>query len=121
GFASLQASELMKLAMPVVLARYFHKHEAALRFREFAVAFAILIVPTYMIAKQPDLGTALLVAAAGFYVIFLAGLSWKVIALGITAVLASLPILWGVLHDYQRRRFLALLDPSSDPLGDGHD
>jgi len=61
----------------------------------------------------------LLVAAAGFYVIFLAGLSWKLIAGGSAAVLASLPVLWGVLHDYQRRRFLTLLDPSSDPLGAG--
>jgi rod shape determining protein RodA len=120
GFASIQPSELMKLAMPLLLARYFHRHEAALRFREFAVAFVILIIPTAMIARQPDLGTALLVAAAGLYVIFLAGLSWKVIAAGITAGLASLPILWGVLHDYQRRRFLTLLDPSSDPLGAGY-
>src|SRR5262249_58507594 len=94
-------------------------HAAALRFREFAIAFVILVIPTAMIARQPDLGTALLVAAAGFYVIFLAGLPWKVIAAGLTAVLASLPILWGVLHDYQRRRFLTLLDPSSDPLEAG--
>jgi len=120
GFASIQPSELMKLAMPLLLARYFHRHEAALRFREYAVAFAVLIVPTAMIARQPDLGTALLVAAAGFYVIFLAGLSWKFIAGGTAAALASLPILWGVLHDYQRRRFLTLLDPSSDPLGAGY-
>jgi rod shape determining protein RodA len=120
GFASIQPSELMKLAMPLLLARYFHRHEAALRFREYAVAFAILIVPTAMIVRQPDLGTALLVAAAGLYVIFLAGLPWKVIAAGVTAGLASLPILWGVLHDYQRRRFLTLIDPSSDPLGAGY-
>jgi rod shape determining protein RodA len=120
GFASIQPSELMKLAMPLLLARYFHRHEAALRFREYVVAFAILIVPTAMIARQPDLGTALLVAAAGLYVIFLAGLPWKVIAAGVTAALASLPILWGVLHDYQRRRFLTLIDPSSDPLGAGY-
>jgi rod shape determining protein RodA len=120
GFTSIQPSELMKLAMPLLLARYFHRHEAALGYREFAVAFVLLAVPTAMIARQPDLGTALLVAAAGFYVIFLAGLSWKFIAGGITAALASLPILWGVLHDYQRRRFLTLLDPSSDPLGSGY-
>jgi rod shape determining protein RodA len=81
---------------------------------------ALLAVPTLMIVRQPDLGTALLVAAAGFYVIFLAGLSWKFIV-GISAgVLASLPILWGMLHDYQRKRFLTLLDPSSDPLGAGY-
>jgi rod shape determining protein RodA len=120
GFASIQPSELMKLAMPLLLARYFHRHEAALSWREFAVAFVVLAVPTAMIARQPDLGTALLVAAAGFYVIFLAGLSWKFIAAGITGALASLPVLWGVLHDYQRKRFLTLLDPSSDPLGSGY-
>ena len=82
GFASVQPSELMKVAMPLMLARYFHRHEAALRLREYVIAFALLAVPTAMIARQPDLGTALLVAAAGFYVIFLAGLSWKVIAGG---------------------------------------
>ena len=120
GFTSIQPSELMKIAMPLVLARYFHRHGAALRFREYAVAVALLAVPTVMIARQPDLGTALLVAAAGFYVIFLAGLSWKIIAGGSALVLASLPILWGAMRDYQRRRFLTLLDPSSDPLGAGY-
>jgi rod shape determining protein RodA len=120
GFASIQPSELMKIAMPLMLARYFHRHEQTLRVREFAIAFVLLAVPTWMIARQPDLGTALLVASAGFYVIFLAGLSWKLIAGGGAAILASLPILWGVLHDYQRRRFLTLLDPSTDPLGAGY-
>jgi rod shape determining protein RodA len=120
GFTSIQPSEFMKVAMPLMLARYFHRHERTLRFREFAIALVLLAVPTAMIARQPDLGTALLVAAAGFYVIFLAGLSWKLIAGGSVAVLASLPVLWGVLHDYQRRRFLTLLDPSSDPLGAGY-
>jgi rod shape determining protein RodA len=120
GFASLQPSEFMKIAMPLMLARYFHRHETSLRFREYAVAALLLAVPTLMIVRQPDLGTALLVAAAGFYVIFLAGLSWKFIAAGSAATLASLPILWGVLHDYQRRRFLTLIDPSSDPLGAGY-
>ncbi|HMH20111.1 MAG TPA: rod shape-determining protein RodA [Burkholderiales bacterium] len=120
GFGSVQPSELMKLAMPLMLARYFHRHEQTLRLREYAFAVLLLAVPTAMIARQPDLGTALLVAAAGFYVIFLAGLSWKIIAGGSAAVLASLPILWGVLHDYQRRRFLTLIDPSSDPLGAGY-
>ncbi len=120
GFGSIQPSELMKIAMPLMLARYFHRHEQTLRLREFAIAFLLLAVPTWFIVRQPDLGTALLVASAGFYVIFLAGLSWKLIAGGGVAVLASLPILWGVLHDYQRRRFLTLIDPSSDPLGAGY-
>jgi rod shape determining protein RodA len=120
GFASLQPSELMKIAMPLMLARYFHRHEQTLRFREYAVAMVLLAIPTLMIARQPDLGTALLVASAGFYAIFLAGLSWKLIAGGGAALLASLPILWGILHDYQRRRFLTLIDPASDPLGAGY-
>jgi rod shape determining protein RodA len=120
GFASVQPSELMKIAMPMMLAWYFHRHEQTLRFREYLVAMVLLALPTLMIARQPDLGTALLVAAAGFYVIFLAGLSWKFIAGGSAVVLASLPVLWGVLHDYQRRRFLTLIDPSSDPLGAGY-
>ena len=120
GLTSIQPSELMKIAMPLMLARYFHGHEQTLRFREYLVAMALLAVPTLMIVRQPDLGTALLVAAAGFYVIFLAGLSWRIILGGAAAVLASLPILWGMLHDYQRKRFLTLLDPSSDPLGAGY-
>ena len=121
GFASVQPSELMKVAMPLMLARYFHRHEAALRLREYAAAFVLLAVPTAMIARQPDLGTALLVAAAGFYVIFLAGLSWKIIASGAVLTIASLYPLWYyALHDYQRRRFQTLLDPSSDPLGAGY-
>ena len=120
GLGSIQPSELMKIAMPLMLAWYFHKHEAALRFRDYLVAGALLAVPTWLIARQPDLGTALLVAAAGCYVIFLAGLSWKVLAGIAIAGVASLPLLWGVLHDYQRRRILTLLDPTTDPLGAGY-
>src|SRR2546427_352120 len=101
-------------------ARYFHRKGAWLVLGHYAVAWVLRGLPTARIARQPDLGTALMVAAAGFYVIFLPGLSWKFMAGGTAAVLASLPILWGVLHDYQRRRFLTLLDPSSDPLGAGY-
>ena len=120
GFVSIQPSELMKIAMPLMLAWYFHKNESALRLRDYAVAAVLLAIPTLLIARQPDLGTALLVAAAGFYVIFLAGLSWKIITgIGI-AGLASLPLLWSVMHDYQRRRILTLLDPTQDPLGAGY-
>ncbi|MGB7542281.1 MAG: rod shape-determining protein RodA [Burkholderiales bacterium] len=120
GFGSIQPSELMKIAMPMMLAWYFHKHEEALGFREYAAATVLLVVPTLLIARQPDLGTALLVAAAGFYVIFLAGLSWKVIVGTLATALAGMPLLWGTLHDYQRRRILTLLDPTQDPLGAGY-
>jgi rod shape determining protein RodA len=120
GFASIQPSELMKIAMPLMLAWYFHKNESALRLRDYLVAAVLLAIPTLLIARQPDLGTALLVAAAGFYVIFLAGLSWKIIA-GMGALgLASLPLMWSIMHDYQRRRILTLLDPTQDPLGAGY-
>jgi rod shape determining protein RodA len=120
GVTRFQPSEMMKIAMPLMLAWYFHKHEATLRVRDYAVAAVLLALPTALIARQPDLGTALLVLAAGFYVIFLAGLSWRILAALLVAGLASLPVLWSVLHDYQRRRILTLIDPSQDPLGAGY-
>ncbi|MBI3140543.1 MAG: rod shape-determining protein RodA [Rhodocyclales bacterium] len=119
GFMRVQPSELMKIAMPLMLAWYFQKREAALRWKEFAVATLILVLPVGLIAKQPDLGTAILVLAAGFYVIFLAGISWKVLVALFVGGLASLPVLWSVLHDYQRNRILTLVDPEADPLGKG--
>ena len=115
----VQPSELMKIAVPLMLAWFFQKREGMVRWQEFLVAGLLLVVPVGLIAKQPDLGTALLVLAAGFYVIFLAGLSWKILAgLGVV-VAASLPVVWTMLHDYQRHRVLMLIDPSSDPLGKG--
>jgi rod shape determining protein RodA len=120
GVIRIQPSEIMKIAMPLMLAWYFDKHEATLRLRQYFVACLLLAVPVALIARQPDLGTALLVTAAGFYVIFLAGLSWKVMLGLLFAGAASLPFLWSLLHDYQRRRILTLLDPTSDPLGAGY-
>jgi rod shape determining protein RodA len=120
GVTRFQPSEMMKIAAPLMLAWYFHKHEATLRVRDYVVAAVLLAVPTALIARQPDLGTAVLVLAAGFYVIFLAGLSWRILAGLAIAALASMPVLWSVLHDYQRRRILTLLDPSQDPLGAGY-
>jgi rod shape determining protein RodA len=120
GFGRFQPSEVMKIAMPLMLAWYFHRREGAVRLRDFVAAALLLAVPVALIARQPDLGTALLVAAAGFYVIFLAGLSWKVLAGLALLAAAAAPPLWGMLHDYQRRRILTLLDPSTDPLGAGY-
>ncbi|MDH3318928.1 MAG: rod shape-determining protein RodA [Betaproteobacteria bacterium] len=120
GLMRFQPSEMMKIAMPMMLAWYFHRKEGAIRLRDFAVAGVLLALPVAMIARQPDLGTALLVAAAGFYVIFLAGIGWKVLTALTVLALASLPPLWGLMHDYQRRRILTLLDPSQDPLGAGY-
>jgi rod shape determining protein RodA len=120
GVTRFQPSEMMKLALPLMLAWYFHKHEATLRLRDFAIAALLLIVPLGLIARQPDLGTAALVGAAGFYVIFFAGLSWKVLGTLAGMGLAALPLAWGFLHGYQRKRVLTLLDPTQDPLGAGY-
>jgi rod shape determining protein RodA len=120
GVTRFQPSEMMKLALPLMLAWYFHKHEATLRLRDFAIAALLLIVPLGLIARQPDLGTAALVGAAGFYVIFFAGLSWKVLGTLAGMGLAALPLVWGFLHGYQRKRVLTLLDPTQDPLGAGY-
>jgi rod shape determining protein RodA len=120
GVTRFQPSEMMKLALPLMLAWYFHKHETTLRLHNFAIASLLLVVPLGLIARQPDLGTAALVGAAGFYVIFFAGLSWKVLGTLIGLGLAALPIGWGFLHDYQRKRVLTLLDPTTDPLGAGY-
>jgi len=120
GVTRFQPSEVMKLALPMMLAWYFHKNEATLRMRDFAVAALLLALPVLLIARQPDLGTAVLVAAVGFYVIFFAGIGWKVlVGMGVMGVAALFP-LWGMLHDYQRRRILTLIDPSQDPLGAGY-
>ena len=120
GFIRIQPSEIMKIALPLMLAWYFHKYEAALQHRHYLAAAALLMLPFLLIAKQPDLGTALLVGAAGFYIIFLAGLSWKIIIGMVVAASCAAPLLWTLLRDYQKRRILTLLDPTTDPLGAGY-
>ncbi len=120
GITRIQPSELMKLAVPLMLAWYFDRYEATLRLKHFAIGAALLLVPVALIAKEPDLGTAMLILASGFYVIFLAGLSWRILVALFVAGSASLPVLWSVMHDYQKRRILTLIDPSQDPLGAGY-
>ena len=120
GFIRIQPSEILKIAMPLMLAWYFHKYEAVLRVRHYAVAGLLLVIPFGLIAKQPDLGTAILVGAAGFYVIFFAGLPWKVIIGMIAAAATAAPFVWTMLHGYQRKRILTLIDPTTDPLGSGY-
>ena len=120
GVMTIQPSELMKLAMPMMLAWFFQRSEGATRLREFFVAALLLAIPVGLIVRQPDLGTAMLVSAAGFFVIFLAGLSWRVIIGAAVAGAATLPLVWPLLHDYQRRRVLTMIDPTSDPLGAGY-
>jgi rod shape determining protein RodA len=120
GVATIQPSELMKIAVPLMMAWYFERHEATLVLRNYFVAALLLVVPFVLILRQPDLGTAMLISASGFYVLFLAGLSWRVIIGIAVAGAASAPFLWHALHDYQRQRILMLLDPSQDPLGKGY-
>jgi rod shape determining protein RodA len=128
----IQPSEILKIALPLMLAAWFQKREGQLRPFDFAVALLILGIPVGLIMKQPDLGTALLVLAAGLAVIFFAGLKWRWIlppfALGLAGILVLVimePTLcapdvdWHVLHEYQRQRICTLLDPARDPLGKG--
>jgi len=118
GF-DIQPSEIMKIAMPLMLAWYFQSRAGLIKWQSFAVAAALLGVPVFLILKQPDLGTALMVSASGFYVIFLAGLSWKMLIGLVVAAGASLPVAWSLMHDYQRERVMTLIDPTTDPLGKG--
>lgn len=120
GFMAFQPSELLKLALPLMLAWYFQRNETVLRAKHYLLGGAMLLVPFLLILRQPDLGTALMIGASGFYLLFFAGLPWKVMLGGGTIGAASLPLLWGLMHDYQQRRVLTLLDPSADPLGAGY-
>ena len=120
GFTRIQPSELMKIGVPMMLAWYFDRYESVLRVRNFVIAIMLVVIPVMLIANQPDLGTALLVAAAGFYVLFLAGLSVKLLVGTALVGAASLPFLWSYLRDYQKQRILTLFDPMQDPLGAGY-
>lgn len=128
----VQPSEIMKIAMPLMLAWYFQKKEGITKIRDYLFAFLLLALPVGLIARQPDLGTALLVLASGIYVIFFAGLSWRIIVpiltIGIVGIILLLifgssicaaPGDWLFLHDYQKHRICTLLDPTTDPLGKG--
>ncbi|MBC7730615.1 MAG: rod shape-determining protein RodA [Bacteriovorax sp.] len=128
----IQPSEILKIAMPLMLAWWFQRREGQLRMPDFLIALLLLAVPVGLIVKQPDLGTAILVLSAGLYVIFFAGLSWKLIvpvlvvgAVAITAIVVSEDhicqpdVKWPMLRDYQKNRVCTLLDPTTDPLGKG--
>ena len=121
GIIRIQPSEIFKVVMPLTVAAFLSKSTIPPRFINTVFAFLIVLVPTALILMQPDLGTATLVAVAGFIAIFIAGLSWWWIIAGALVGAAALPIMWNfVLHDYQKQRVFTLLDPSSDPLGAGY-
>lgn len=116
----VQPSEILKIALPLMLAWYFQKREGSLRWKDFGIATVILAIPAGLIAKQPDLGTTILVFVAGFSVIFFAGLSWRLLGALVILLLASLPLVWQfLLHDYQRHRVEIMFDPTVDALGKG--
>ncbi len=115
----IQPSELMKIAAPLMLAWFFQREQGHIGWRSFLIAALLLAIPAGLIARQPDLGTAMLVTMAGVSVIFLGGLSWKALGALVAAGAAALPVLWTFMHDYQRDRVLTLIDPYHDPLGKG--
>ena len=120
GLFRLQPSEIMKLAVPMMIAWYLHPRSLPPGLRDTLVCFAFLLVPAALIARQPDLGTALLVGVSGFLTLFLAGLHWRLIAGAGALLVMAAPALWYfVMHDYQRARVLTFLNPESDPLGSG--
>ncbi len=120
GVFRFQPSEIMKLAMPATIAWLLAKQSLPPNWSQLGIALLILLIPVALIAKQPDLGTAILVVISGGAVIFFAGLSWKLIATIVTFIAVSAPVAWNFLHDYQQKRVLMFLDPESDPLGAGY-
>ena len=120
GIPKFQPAEIMKLALPMMLAWYLSKCHVPPKFKEIAVAFIVLAIPALLIIKQPDLGTAILIACAGVSVIFFAGISWRLIFSVMGLLAALMPILWlFVMRDYQKQRVLTFLSPETDPLGSG--
>ncbi|MDD5033254.1 MAG: rod shape-determining protein RodA [Methylococcaceae bacterium] len=120
GLVRFQPSELTKLSMPMMIAWFLSSQPMPPALKHVAVAGTLILVPTLMIAKQPDLGTAFLVGVAGSAVLFLAGLSWRYILAIAVAGGSLLPVLWHFMHNYQRDRVLMFLNPESDPLGRGY-
>ena len=119
GVMRFQPSELLKLTMPMMVAWYLHARQLPPRWKDIAVVGVLIAIPAGLIAEQPDLGTALLVAAAGMFALFLSGMAWWRLGLLLGAVAGMVPVGWHFLHQYQRDRVLTLLNPESDPLGNG--
>ncbi|HEX4481219.1 MAG TPA: rod shape-determining protein RodA [Rudaea sp.] len=119
GVMRFQPSELVKLTLPMMVAWFLHARELPPRWLTLVMVAVLIAVPAWLIARQPDLGTALLVAASGVFAIFLAGLAWWRIGLVLAAGAGAAPLAWHFMHEYQRNRLRMFLDPESDPLGNG--
>jgi rod shape determining protein RodA len=120
GVIRFQPSEILKLAVPMMCAWYLNQRPLPPSPRDILVVLLVIALPVGLIAEQPDLGTALLVAAAGIIVLVLAGLSWRFVVGGAAVMGAAVPVIWHFMHDYQRQRVMTLLDPESDALGAGY-
>ncbi len=120
GFGSVQPSEFMKIGMPMMIAWFLSRKALPPSFSQVILSLVLIVIPFLLIAEQPDLGTSLLVLASGIFVLFLSGLSWRLIAAAAGAVAVIIPIAWEfLLHDYQRQRVLTLFNPEADALGTG--
>ena len=119
GVIRFQPSEFLKLSMPMMIAWYLHPRHLPPRWKDIVVVGLLIAIPSVLLAKHPDLGTALLVAAAGIFVLFLSGIAWWRIGLMLGALAGVAPVAWHFLHDYQRQRVLTFLHPENDPLGNG--
>ena len=119
GLPRFQPAELMKLALPAMVTWWLTRRKLPPGLSQLVIAAFLIIVPVILIARQPDLGTSIIIAGSGFFVLFLAGKSWRLLAILASLGIAALPVLWMVMHNYQRMRVMTLLDPQSDPLGAG--
>ena len=120
GITSFQPSELMKIAMPLMIAGYISRGSLPPRVSSVALSITIVLIPSYLIMEEPDLGTSILVAFSGLVVIFLSGLKKRYLALAFALFLAYLPFMWSSIHPFQKKRVLSYLNPESDPLGSGY-
>jgi len=120
GFMRFQPAEMMKLAVPMMVAWVMVKKPLPAKLSTVALGFVVVLIPAILVIKQPDLGTAILITGSGLVVIFFAGMSWRLIAVLTAIVAAAAPLGWYLIHDYQRQRILTLFDPWSDPLGAGY-
>ncbi len=120
GFMRFQPAELVKLATPMMLAWFLSQHPLPPNWKNLLISLILILIPVLLIAKQPDLGTAILVASSGLFILFLAGISWRLIFGMAILAAAAAPLLWYKMHDYQRQRVLTFLNPENDPLGSGY-
>ena len=120
GFAHVQPSEIMKLATPMMVAWYFQARPLPARFNDILITGTLILIPAILTAKQPDLGTAILLIASGGFVLLLAGLSWRLLIMVLLVFAAFTPLIWHFMHDYQQERVLTFLNPERDPLGSGY-